>query len=90
MNNEISLARILLATACPGSPALWAGSFTFYEIINNDMKKRPTSYVICQHVSTLNALHIHGDKSNAIYLSFPYFTKSSLNDKRIFTFHWLD
>jgi hypothetical protein len=28
MKNEISLARILLATACPGSPALWAGSFT--------------------------------------------------------------
>jgi len=27
-------ARILLATACPGSPALWAGSFTFYGIIN--------------------------------------------------------
>ncbi len=27
--NEISLARILLATACPGSLALWAGSFTF-------------------------------------------------------------
>jgi hypothetical protein len=25
--NEISLARILLATACLGSPALWAGSF---------------------------------------------------------------
>jgi hypothetical protein len=25
--NEISLARILLATACPGSPALWAESF---------------------------------------------------------------
>jgi len=29
MKNEISLARILLATACPGSLALWAGSFTF-------------------------------------------------------------
>jgi len=28
MKNEISLARILLATACPGNPALWAGSFT--------------------------------------------------------------
>jgi len=28
MKNEISLARILLATACQGSPALWAGSFT--------------------------------------------------------------
>jgi hypothetical protein len=26
--NEISFARILLATACLGSPALWAGSFT--------------------------------------------------------------
>jgi hypothetical protein len=26
--NETSFARILLATACPGSPALWAGSFT--------------------------------------------------------------
>jgi len=26
--NEISFARILLAAACPGSPALWAGSFT--------------------------------------------------------------
>ncbi len=25
--NETSFARILLATACPGSPALWAGSF---------------------------------------------------------------
>jgi len=25
--NEISLARIRLATACPGSPALWAGTF---------------------------------------------------------------
>jgi hypothetical protein len=25
--NEISLAHILFATACPGSPALWAGSF---------------------------------------------------------------
>jgi len=33
MKNEISLARILLATACPESPTLWAGSFTFYEII---------------------------------------------------------
>jgi len=33
MKNEISLARILLATGCPGSPALWAESFTFYEII---------------------------------------------------------
>jgi hypothetical protein len=33
MKNEISLARILLATACPGSPALWAGSFTFYGAI---------------------------------------------------------
>jgi len=29
MKYEISLARILLATACPGSPALWAGSFIF-------------------------------------------------------------
>jgi hypothetical protein len=29
MKNEISLARILLAPACPGSPALWAGSFIF-------------------------------------------------------------
>ena len=29
MKNEISFARILLATACPGSPVLWAGSFTF-------------------------------------------------------------
>jgi len=28
IKNDISLARILLATACPGSPALWAGSFT--------------------------------------------------------------
>ena len=28
IKNELSLARILLATACPGSPALWAGSFT--------------------------------------------------------------
>ena len=27
--NEISFARNPLATACPGSPALWAGSFTF-------------------------------------------------------------
>ncbi len=27
--NEISFARILLAAACPGSPALWAGSFIF-------------------------------------------------------------
>jgi len=27
--NETSFARIWLATACPGSPALWAGSFTF-------------------------------------------------------------
>jgi hypothetical protein len=26
--NETSFARILLATACPGSPALWAVSFT--------------------------------------------------------------
>jgi hypothetical protein len=26
--NETSFARILLATACPGSPALWARSFT--------------------------------------------------------------
>ncbi len=26
--DEVSLARILLATACPGSPALGAGSFT--------------------------------------------------------------
>jgi len=33
MKNDISLARILLTTACPGSPALWAGSFTYYEII---------------------------------------------------------
>ncbi len=33
MKNDISLVRILLATACPGSPALWAGSFTFYEAI---------------------------------------------------------
>jgi len=37
MKNDISLARILLATACPGSPALWAGNFTFYEIINVGM-----------------------------------------------------
>jgi len=29
IKNEISLARILLATTCPGSPAQWAGSFTF-------------------------------------------------------------
>jgi hypothetical protein len=28
MKNEISLALILLATACLGSPALWAWSFT--------------------------------------------------------------
>ena len=27
--NGISLAHILLATACPGSPALWAGSFNW-------------------------------------------------------------
>ena len=39
MKNEISLARIMLATACPGSPALWAGSFTFYEIINQGRNK---------------------------------------------------
>jgi len=26
--NETSFARILLVTACPGSSALWAGSFT--------------------------------------------------------------
>jgi hypothetical protein len=26
--NETSFARILLATVCPGSPALWAESFT--------------------------------------------------------------
>jgi len=32
MKNEISLARILLATACPGSPALWAGSFTSHNL----------------------------------------------------------
>ena len=25
--NEISFARLLLATTCPGSPAPWAGSF---------------------------------------------------------------
>ncbi len=31
MKNTILLARILLATACPGSPALCAGSFTFCE-----------------------------------------------------------
>jgi len=30
IKNRISLARILLATACPGSPALWAGSFTLF------------------------------------------------------------
>jgi len=28
MKNDISLARILLATACPPSFAMWAGSFT--------------------------------------------------------------
>ncbi len=28
--NGTSFARILLATACPGSPALWAGSFTCF------------------------------------------------------------
>ncbi len=26
---DISFARFLLATACPGSPCLWPGSFTF-------------------------------------------------------------
>jgi hypothetical protein len=26
--NETSVARVLLATACPGSPALWARTFT--------------------------------------------------------------
>jgi len=40
MKNEISLARILLATACPGSPALWAVSFTFSEIIKIGKKRR--------------------------------------------------
>lgn len=29
--NEISLARMVLATACPGSHALWARSFTWRE-----------------------------------------------------------
>jgi hypothetical protein len=29
IKNDISLARILLATACPGSLALWAEGFTF-------------------------------------------------------------
>ena len=33
MKNEISLARILLATACPISSTLWAGSFAI-----NDFK----------------------------------------------------
>jgi len=28
MKNDISLARILLAIACPGSPAPWVGNFT--------------------------------------------------------------
>jgi len=27
--NKTSFARIRLATACPGSPDLWAGSFPF-------------------------------------------------------------
>ena len=41
--NEISLARILLATACPGSPALWVGSFT------NLIEKRVEGALIIQH-----------------------------------------
>jgi hypothetical protein len=28
--NETSFAHILLATACPGSPSLWAGSWGGY------------------------------------------------------------
>jgi hypothetical protein len=40
MKNEISLARILLATACPGSPALWVGSFTI-SIIRAALIGRP-------------------------------------------------
>jgi len=30
--NEISFARILLATACPGSPALWAGELQIWDL----------------------------------------------------------
>jgi len=29
IEKDISFARILLATACPGSPGLWPGTFTF-------------------------------------------------------------
>jgi len=36
MKNEISLARILLATACPGSLALRTESFTFYKGIDDN------------------------------------------------------
>jgi hypothetical protein len=31
--NEISLAQILFATACPGSPCRWLGSFNVFILI---------------------------------------------------------
>jgi hypothetical protein len=37
--NEISFARILLATACPGGPALWAGGFNSI-LVSSLIKKR--------------------------------------------------
>jgi Na+/proline symporter len=43
MKNVISLARILLATACPESPTLWVGSFTDPAIFGAFFWKRSTA-----------------------------------------------